>query len=128
MTLKSFGTCFACLMMTSGALARYEGAGMVGGSAFTITSIHLTDQGAKLAVSPAPAGCLGGTHWGEHFLVELPQPDGQGRKSFDAMYSTLLTAFITGQNLTGVWYGERTQPCNNEPSGLLIIHGIKFVK
>ena len=128
MTLKSFVTCFACLMMTSGALAGYEGAGTVGGKGFTITSIRITDQGAKFSVSPAPAGCLGGTHWGEHFIVKSPQPDGQGRKNFDAMYSTLLTAFFADQHLDGVWYEERTQPCNNEPNGHLIVNGVNVVK
>lgn len=134
MALKSFVTCFASLMMISGALAGYEGEGTIGGNGFSITSIRITDQGAKFAVSPAPAGCLGGTHWGEHFIVRFPQADAQGQlngqesKKFDAMYSALLTAYSAGQYLNGVWYEDRTQPCNTGPNGLLVVEDIKIAK
>ena len=134
MSFKSLFICLSSLMMTSGALAGYEGEGTTGGNGFSITSIRITDQGAKLAVTPTPAGCLGGTHWGEHFLVKFPQADAQGQlngqeaKRFDALYSALLTAFSAGQYLNGVWYEDRTQPCNTGPNGLLIVEDVKIGK
>ena len=74
---------------------------------FVVSQLRFGEGGIHLALSPAPTGCNGGAQYGMHFKL-----DASAEAYHDQMISGLLTAYVSGQKLSNIWFRNHGT-CNN---------------
>lgn len=73
-----------------------------------VSNLRVDTGAVYVTLSPAPAGCQGGNNFGAHLLINMSRPN------FQALYSTLLTAYTANLSLSGIWYVNQG-PCSGSP-------------
>lgn len=63
-------------------------------------------DGVLFSLSPGPVSCGGGSNYGEHIRI------GDTAKNRDAMIAALMSAFASGDTVTGIWFSNHG-PCDD---------------
>ena len=113
-----FAATFIFLSMIKMAVAEnaYEG------GSFIVSAMRVGSGGTYVEFQPPLAGCNGGSQYRMHARI---RPD--DTQNYDAIVSTLLSAYHTKSTLRGVWYEtlpDGVSECNNA-GGILRLYMVK---
>lgn len=93
---------------------------------FKVSSLRIaSDGGIFVEFSPAPSACNGGAHYRMHARVS------NTKDNYNAMVSTLLTAYTTGQQFRYIWYQDLpvgVDSCSNSNGEILDLTVVEFSK
>jgi len=116
-SLKTIVFLISCCVFTT-ALAEYES------GPFKVTSLRMADNGVYIQFSPAPSACNGGTQYRMHARVRHSVSE-----NYNAIVSTLLTAFTTDQTFKYIWYSDLpagVASCSNNGNEILELTIVEF--
>lgn len=89
-----------------------------------VSSLRVGDDGVYIQFNPAPSACNGGNQYRMHARVRHSIS-----KNYDALVSSLLTAYTTGQSLNYIWFNDLpsgVEACSNNGGELLELTMIEF--
>lgn len=93
------------------------------GGMFRVASLRVGSDATFVQFDPAPSACNGGSHYRMHARVKA-----SAMENYDAMVSTLLSAYMAEQRIRYIWYHDLpsgVQACN-DAGGILDITMIEL--